>query len=178
MAFSLALSVGTTLNESCWSLALLSLALLWFSQLEDQTFTVLCWFLPYNNMNHPQVAICPLLFECSSHPIPTSSHPSRSSQNTGLSSLHHIANCPWLSVLHVVTCMLRRHSLNSSYPSLPPLCPQVCPLCLGLYSYPANRFISTIFLDSVYLHQHMISVFSFLLTSLYIRLEVHQPHFN
>ena len=31
-------------------------------------------------------------------------------------------------------------------PSLfPPLCPQVSSLCLGLYTFPANRFINTIF---------------------------------
>ena len=33
-----------------------------------KTFTMLYWFLPYNNMNHPQVTTCPLLFEPSSHP--------------------------------------------------------------------------------------------------------------
>ena len=40
-------------------------------------------------------------------------------------------------------------SLNPSRPLLPPLCPQVHPLHLHLYSSPAKRFISTIFLDSI-----------------------------
>ena len=38
------------------------------------------------------------------------------------------------------------YPLNLSHPLLLPLCPQVCPLHLNLCSYPANRFISTIFL--------------------------------
>ena len=42
------------------------------------------------------------------------------------------------------------YSLNLSYPLLLPLCTKVCYLCLHLCSCPANRFISTIFLDSVY----------------------------
>ena len=41
---------------------------------------------------------------------------------------------------------------SSSYPLLLPLCPQVCSLCLCLYSCPANSFVSTIFLDSIYMH--------------------------
>ena len=40
----------------------------------------------------------------------------------------------------------------SGFPLLPPLCPQVCSLCLCLSSFPAYRFISTIFLDSIYMH--------------------------
>ena len=27
----------------------------------DNCFTILCWFLPYINMNQPQVYVCPLL---------------------------------------------------------------------------------------------------------------------
>ena len=41
------------------------------------------------------------------------------------------------------------YSLNASHPLLPLQCPQVCSLCLCLYSSPANRFISTILLDSM-----------------------------
>ena len=39
----------------------------------------------------------------------------------------------------------------------PPLWPQVPSLTLGLYSCPADRFISTIFLDSIDMSQYMIS---------------------
>ena len=36
-------------------------------------------------------------------------------------------------------------------PSASPLCLQVCSPCLHLHCCPANRFISTIFLDSIYM---------------------------
>ena len=59
--------------------------------------------LPYINMNPPQVYTCspswnPL-------PPPTPPHPSRLSQSTGLSSLHHTANFPWLPLFHMVMYM-------------------------------------------------------------------------
>ena len=44
------------------------------------------------------------------------------------------------------------YSLNLSYPLFPPLCPQVHSLHLHLYSCPANRFVITTFLNSVYMH--------------------------
>ena len=31
--------------------------------LEDNCFTILCWFLPHYNVNQPQVDTCPLPFE-------------------------------------------------------------------------------------------------------------------
>ena len=57
-----------------------------------------------------------------------------------------------LAILWVVMYMFQCYSLNSSHPLLPPLCPQVCSLCLCLHCYPTNRFISTIFLDSIYIY--------------------------
>ena len=69
---------------------------------------------------------------------------------------------PLATYLHMVMYIFWCYSLNSSLPLLPPLCPQVCSLCLGLYSHPANRLISTIFLDSIYVY------FFFWLTSLCI----------
>ena len=39
-------------------------------QLKDNCFTTLYWFLPYIDMNQPQVDICPLPLEPPSHPIP------------------------------------------------------------------------------------------------------------
>ena len=41
-----------------------------------------------------------------------------------------------------------------THPPSPPLCPQVCFLCLHLHCYPANGFIST-FLDSIYMYQYI-----------------------
>ena len=54
--------------------------------------------------------------------------------------------------------MLQSYSLNSSHPVLPLQFPLVCSPPVGLYSCPANWFISTIFLESIY----MIFVFLFL----------------
>ena len=62
-----------------------------YFQLEDNCFSILCWFLPYNNMNQPWVHICPLPPE-PPPPFTTPSYPSRLSQSTGLSSLCHTAN--------------------------------------------------------------------------------------
>ena len=70
----------------------------------------------------------------------------------GLNSLHHTANSHWLAVLNMVMYMFQCHSFNLSHPLLPTLGPQVCSLCLHLHCCPANRFISTIFLDSIYIH--------------------------
>ena len=67
------------------------------------------------------------------------------------------------------------YSLNSSHLPLRPLCPEVHPLCLGLYAL--QRFNSTIFLDSVYLHQYTIFVFLFLTyCTPYNRLSVYPHH--
>ena len=69
--------------------------------------------------------------------------------------------------MHGNIYMFQCYSLNSSHPLLTPLCPQICPFCLHLYSCPANGFISMIFLDSIYTCQYMI-FFSFWITSLCI----------
>ena len=52
-------------------------------------------------------------------------------------------------LVHICQC----HSLTLSHP-LPSLCPQVLSLHLHLYSFPADRFISTIFLDSVCIYMY------------------------
>ena len=77
----------------------------------------------------------------------------------------------------VLTHMFPSCSLHSSCPLLPLLCPQICSLCLLLHCCPANRIISTIFLDSIYMSQYTIFIFLFLTYfPLYNRLYVHPPH--
>ena len=73
-------------------------------------------------------------------PPPILLHPSRLLQNPSLSSLSHIANSHWLSILHMVVYMLPCYSLHSSHPLLPlrNLCPEVCFLCLHLYCCPED----------------------------------------
>ena len=53
--------------------------------MEDNCFIILYWLLPHDNMNQPQIDICPLPLD---HPQPLStlSYPSRLSQSSRLSS--------------------------------------------------------------------------------------------
>ena len=126
------------------------------------------------NINQPQVYTCPLLPESASHfpPCPT---PLGCHRALGLSSLHHTENSHWLSILHLVVLCLST-TLGSSHPLLL-LCPHECPLCLFLHCCPANRFISTIFLDSIYMHGYDIFLFLTYFT-LYNRLQIHPSHQN
>ena len=81
------------------------------------------------------------------HPRPLGCH-----RAPGLSCLHRTADFHWLSILHMAMYMFQCCCFYSSLPLLPPQYPQVCSLCLSLHRFPANRFISTIFLDYIYLH--------------------------
>ena len=136
--------------------------------MEDTCFTTLCGFLPYISMHQPEAYTCPQPREPASH---HTSHPSRASQSTELSSLHYTATSHQLSILHMVTYTFQCYSLNSSHPLLPLLCPQVCSLSMCLYSWPSNRFITTILLDSIYIYALIYDIFSFLTYfSLYNRL--------
>ena len=94
-------------------------------------------------------------------PIPPPSHPSRSSQSTRLSFLCYTATSHYLCVLHMVMYIFQ--STLSIHPPLSfPTVSTVHSLCLCLYSFPANRFIGTIFLDSMYMHYYTIFIFLFM----------------
>ena len=71
-------------------------------------------------------------------------------------------------LLYIWQCKFPCYSLHTSHP-LPsplPLCPQVCSLCLFLQKQkincPEKKFISTIFPDSVYMHQYTMFILLFL----------------
>ena len=68
------------------------------------------------------------------------------------SSLHHTANFYQLYILQMVIYTFPCYSSNSSHHFLPQLCPQVCSQCLCFHCCPTNRLISTIFLESIYMH--------------------------
>ena len=80
----------------------------------------------------------------------------------------HIADSHWLAILHMVVSLSTPLS-----PSVPPSAPrplpssQACSLCLCLHHSSADRFISTIFVDSLYVCEYDM-FFSFWLTSLCI----------
>ena len=120
-----------------------------------------CQFWLYNKVNQLCVYIYPLFPESPSHCIPAS-HSSGSSQDTKLSSLCRIAASHQLSTVRMAVCICQCCAPNPSNPLLAPLCPHACFLHLCLYSCPANRFINTIFLDSVYMCLNMVFVFLFL----------------
>ena len=83
-------------------------------------------------------------------PPPTPSHPSRLSQSPSLGSLSHIAHSHWLPI-YICWCICF-HAALSIHPTLsflPLTLVRKCSLCLCLHGCPANRFISTIFLDSI-----------------------------
>jgi len=67
-------------------------------------------------------------------------------QHTALYFIQQIST--GYQILHMVMYRFQCYSLNSFHPLLPQLCPQVCSLCLRLHCCPADRFITTIFLDS------------------------------
>ena len=79
---------------------------------------------------------------------PTPSHSSSLSQSPGLSPLSHTANSHWEATSHMVVYMFPCASPHLSHPSSPHT------VSTSLHSLsvspllPANRFISTIFLDS------------------------------
>ena len=117
----------------------------------ERIITILCWFLPYINMNRPQIYISALPLEPLSsllpHPTPLGCH-----RAPNLGSLHHTENFQRLSILHTVMYMFQCYSPKTSHPLLPPLCQKVCSLCLHALCCLSNRIISTIFLDSIYIY--------------------------
>ena len=65
--------------------------------------------------------------------------------------------------------MFQCYSLKSSHLHSPPLWPQICSLCLHLHCRPVDKFLNTIFLDSIYICINIQYLsFSFWLTSLHI----------
>ena len=84
--------------------------------------------------------------------LPSSFHPSPLVYHwePNLSSPSQTVNVTGHLILHVTVYMLQWYSLNSSHSLLPlPLCPQICSRSASSL-LPANRFISTILLDSIY----------------------------
>ena len=90
-----------------------------FLKLENDCFTMLCWFLPYNNVNQPQVCICPLPFELPSHPqtqpTPVGCHRALGWAPCALQQL------PTSYLFHIQQCICFSATLSS-----PTLCLQFC----------------------------------------------------
>ena len=83
---------------------------------------MLCWFLPYINMNWPQAYTCPFPSEPPSHPHPTP-----------LSGLRVLVWAPCIIPQIPTGCEFYMcSSLHWSHILLPPLCPQVCSICVSV----------------------------------------------
>ena len=98
-------------------------------------------FLLYNRMNQLSYTYSSCLMRL---PPTPSSHPSRLSHSTRLSSMYYIAISHQLSFVHIGLDICQCHALNSSYTHLPLLCPQVHSPHLCHFSCPLNSFLSTI----------------------------------
>ena len=109
---------------------------------------MLCWFLLQSNSDQSQLYLYLLLLEPPSPP--PQSLTSRLSQSTGLGS-----SC-WASSFALALYATHDsiygqcYFLNSFYPLLSPLCPQVHSLYLHLHSFSTNRSISIIFLEKYF----------------------------
>ena len=107
---------------------------------------MLCQFLPYIIMNQPQGYMCPLPLEPPSH-LPF--HPPPLGCHRELDWVPCVTQQIPTGCLFYIQYIFPYYSLHSSFPFLPTPFPQVCSLCLHLHWYPANRFISIIFLGSI-----------------------------
>ena len=94
--------------------------------MEDNYFTILWWFLPYINMNHPQV------YMYSPRPIPEPfshlpPHPILLGcpRVLALGALLHALNSHWSSVLHMIMYMFQCYFIKSFHRRLLPLSPSL-----------------------------------------------------
>ena len=106
-----------------------------------------------------------------SFPPPTPSYPSRLSHSTGFELPVSFSKLPLAICFTYGNAYVSMPLSQFIPPLLPSLCTQVFSLCLHLHCCPANRFISTIFLDWMYIYiciniQYLFCSFWF--TSLYI----------
>ena len=111
-------------------------------------FTILCWFLPYISM---------VTLPSASSPIPplqvVTGHRAEFPE-----SYSKFPSAVCFTYGNVCVSVLLCQFVP---PSLPSLCPRVGSLHLRLHCCPAERFICTIFLDSLYKYISMIFVFLF-----------------
>ena len=88
---------------------------------------------------------------CTPLPPPSPYDPYRLSQSTGFGFPVSYTKFPLAICFTYCNVYVSVLLFQSIPPSPPLLCPQVGSLCLHLHCCPANRFISTIFLDSIYM---------------------------
>ena len=105
--------------------------------MDDNCSAILCWFLPYINMNQPQVSIRPIPSKPLPAPLP--SHPSRLSEHWV--GFPHTANSHLLSILRMVMYTFPYYSLNSSPSSFPHCVPKsVFYVCISIAAKSLQSF--------------------------------------
>ena len=126
------------MDRGAWKAVVRGVTKSW-TQLSDFTFTFHFHALEKEMATHPSVL---------AWRIPGTGEPG------GLPSVgSHRVGHVWSDLAAAAAVyMFQCYAIDLSHPLLPPLYPLVSSLCLPLFSHPANRFISTIFLDSIYMH--------------------------
>ena len=130
------------------SIALASGFFLIISLIGNNYFTIMWWFLPYINMNQPQLYTCPPNPETLSH-LPPHPIPLGCPRAPALGALLHAWNLHCSSILHIAMYMFQRYSLKSSHPCLLLPSGKVCSLRLSLLCCPACPEVATIFPNSI-----------------------------
>ena len=140
---------------------------------------MVCQFLLYNKVNQLYIYIYPHTPSLLRLP-PTLPTPPLQVVTKHRADLPVLCDCFPLAIYSTFGSVYVSMPLSHFVPAYPSHSPcQVHSLCLCLYSCPAPRFFRTIFLflDSIYMHQHMVFVFLFLTYfTLYERLQIHPPH--
>ena len=141
---------------------------------------MVCQFLLYNKVNQLYICIYPHISSLLCLPPILPIPPLQVVTKHG-ADLPVLCSCFPLAICFTFGSVYMSMPLSHFVPAYasPSPCPQVHSLHLCLYSCPATRFISTVFLDSIYVHQHPVFVFLFLTYFiLYDRLQVHPPHYK
>ena len=109
--------------------------------------TILYWFLPYINMNPPQVYTCsPSWTLLLPHTIPLD-HPSAPAP----SIQYHVSNLDWQLISYILY-MFQCHSPKSSHPLPLPQSAKDWSIHQCLFCCLEYRVIVTIFLNFIYMH--------------------------
>ena len=142
---------------------------------------MLCQFLLYNKVNQLYIYIYHHISSLL-HLPPTLPIPLLQVVTKHRADLPVLCGCFPLAIYFIFGSIYKSMPLSHLVPAYrsPSPCPQVHSLHLHLYSCPApSEPLYFIFLDSIYMCQHMVFLFIFLTYfTPYDRLQVHPPHYK
>ena len=147
---------------------------------------MVCQFLLYNKVNQLYIYIYPHISSLLRLPPRHPPYPTPLGGHKHRADLPVLCSCFPLASYFTFASVYMSMPLSHFVPAYtsPSLCPQVHSLRLRLYVFiPVLPLGSSepffFFLDSIYMCQHMVSVFLFLTYfTLYDRLQVHPPHYK